>query len=260
VRSGLLAARQRLAILAGLAGVTLLAWLELLREARAMEGAMRAGVACELHPWSGADFALTFAMWAVMMVGMMVPSAAPMSLLFAAVARKAGAEGAVAAPTSAFVAGYLATWTLFSLLATAAQWGLERTALLSPMLASTTPAFGGALLAAAGLYQLSPAKRACLDHCRAPARFFAEHWRPGVAGAVRMGAIHGLYCLGCCWALMALLFFGGVMNLLWVAGLALFVLVEKLAPHGARAGRLAGGALLVAASAQVALWLRGTTP
>jgi predicted metal-binding membrane protein len=255
VRRGTLAARQRLAILAGLAGVTLLAWLELAREARAMEGAMRAGVACELHPWSPADFGLAFAMWAVMMVGMMVPSAAPMTLLFAAVARKADAQGALAAPTSLFVAGYVAVWTLFSLAATAAQWGLERGALLSPMLASASPAFGAAVLAAAGLWQLSPAKHACLDHCRSPARFFAEHWRPGAAGALRMGVAHGLYRLGCCWLLMGLLFFGGVMNLLWVAGLALYVLAEKLAPHGALAGRIAGVALLAAGAAQLGVWL-----
>jgi predicted metal-binding membrane protein len=250
-----LARRQRLALWAGLAGVTLLAWLELLREARAMDVAMRAGVACELHPWSAADFGLTFAMWAVMMVGMMLPSAAPMSLLFAAVARSAADGEDVATRTSVFVAGYVAVWTLFSLAATAAQWALEGAALLSPMAASTSPAFGAALLGAAGLYQLSPAKRACLDHCRAPAHFFAAHWRPGAAGAFRMGAVHGAWCLGCCGLLMGLLFFGGVMNLLWVAGLTLFVLVEKLAPQGARAGRVAGAALLLAGGAQLAGWL-----
>jgi predicted metal-binding membrane protein len=250
-----LAARQRLAILAGLAGVTLFAWLELLRQARGMDAGMAAGLACELHPWSGADFALTFAMWSVMMVGMMVPSAAPMSLLFAAVARKARAQGSVVAPTFVFVGGYVAVWTLFSLGATAAQWGLERAALLSPMLESTSPAFGGALLAVAGAYQWTRLKDVCLDHCRAPAQFFAAHWRPGAAGAFRMGAAHGVYCLGCCWLLMALLFFGGVMNLLWVAGIALFVLLEKLAPRGAGAGRLAGAALVAAGGAELAGWL-----
>ena len=162
------------------------------------------------------------------MVGMMVPSATPMSLLFAAVARRARAQGSPVAPTFVFVTGYVAAWTLFSLAATAAQWGLERAALLSPMLASTSAAFGGVLLAAAGLYQWTPWKDACLAHCRAPALFFAAHWRDGPLGAFRMGAAHGLYCLGCCAVLMGLLFFGGVMNLLWVAGLALFVLLEKV--------------------------------
>jgi predicted metal-binding membrane protein len=252
-----LTARQRLAVLTGLAGVTLLAWAYLLRMDQDMKAAMRAGVACQLHPWSGADFAFTFAMWAIMMVGMMVPSAAPMSLLFASVARKARTQGSAVAPTFVFVAGYVAVWTLFSLAATAAQWGLERSALLSPMLASTSPAFGGAILGAAGVYQWTPWKDACLEHCRAPALFFARHWRDGVLGAFRMGAAHGVYCLGCCWLLMGLLFFGGVMNLLWVAGIALFVLVEKVAPHGAAAGRFAGAALVALGAAQVAAWLAG---
>jgi predicted metal-binding membrane protein len=246
-----LARRQRLAILGGLVGVTALAWLELLRMTAVMDDAMRAGIECTLHPWSATDAGLTFLMWAVMMVGMMVPSAVPMSLLFAQVSRRAAAQGAALAPTFVFVGGYVAVWTLFSVGATAAQWGLERTALLSPMLASTSPAFGAALLVAAGLYQWSPTKDACLDHCRAPAGFLAAHWRPGSWGAFRMGLVHGSYCLGCCWLLMCLLFFGGVMNLLWVAGLTLFVLLEKLLPRGARLGRLAGALLIVAGAAQL---------
>lgn len=253
---GTLARRQRRAILAGLAGVTLLAWLELARMTFRMHSAMQAGIACELHPWSGADAALTFLMWAVMMVGMMVPSAAPMSLIFASVARKAAAQGSAVAPAFVFSAGYVAAWTLFSVGATALQWWLERVALLSPMLASTSPLFGGALLIGAGLYQWSPWKDTCLDHCRAPAHFFAAHWRPGRWGAFRMGLDHGLYCLGCCWLLMGLLFFGGVMNLLWVAGLTLFVLIEKLAPHGARIARLAGVGMVLAGGAQLAAALR----
>ena len=257
MRARPLAARQRLAVLAGLAGVTLLAWAYLLRLDGDMKAAMRAGIACSLHPWSPTDFALTFAMWAVMMVGMMVPSATPMSLLFAAVARRARAQGSPVAPTFVFVTGYVAAWTLFSLAATAAQWGLERAALLSPMLASTSAAFGGVLLAAAGLYQWTPWKDACLEHCRAPALFFAAHWRDGPLGAFRMGAAHGLYCLGCCAVLMGLLFFGGVMNLLWVAGLALFVLLEKVAPRGAVVARLGGAALLAAGAAELASWLAG---
>jgi predicted metal-binding membrane protein len=129
--------------------------------------------------------------------------------------------------------------------------------LVGLLLASTSSAFGGVLLAAAGVYQWTPWKDACLDHCRAPAHFFAAHWRDGALGAFRMGAAHGLYCLGCCAVLMGLLFLGGVMNLLWVAGLALFVLVEKEAPHGAAIGRLAGAALLVAGAAELASWLAG---
>ena len=252
-----LAERQRAAVLAGLAGVTALAWAWLLRMDWDMRAAMAAGVTCSLHPWSAADFALTFAMWAVMMVGMMVPSAVPMSLLFASVARRARAQGDVVAPTFVFVSGYLALWTLFSLAATGAQWALERGALLSPMLSSTSAAFGALLLGAAGLYQWTPWKNACLAQCRTPALFLSAHWGDGRWGAFRLGAAHGLYCLGCCWVLMALLFFGGVMNLVWVAGLSLFVLLEKAAPRGAALGRLTGGALVVAGAWQLGAWLRG---
>jgi predicted metal-binding membrane protein len=248
---GTLARRQRRAIWVGLAGVTLLAWLELGRMTWNMHSAMAAGIACELHPWSARDAALTFLMWAVMMVGMMVPSAAPMSLIFASVARKAAAQGSAVAPTFVFVSGYVAAWTLFSVGATALQWGLEGTALLTPMLASASPYLGAALLLLAGLYQLSPWKDACLAHCRAPASFFAAQWRPGRWGAFRMGLVHGAYCLGCCWLLMGLLFFGGVMNLFWVAGLTVFVLIEKLSPRGALVARAAGVAMLLAGGAQL---------
>ena len=182
---GTLARHQRRAVLAGLAGVTLLAWLELGRMTWSMHRSMQAGIACELHPWTAADAALTFLMWAVMMVGMMVPSAVPMTLMFGAVARKAQAQGAVVAPAFVFTSGYVAAWTLFSVAATALQWWLERVALLTPMLASASPWFGGALLIAAGLYQWSPWKQSCLDHCRAPAQFIASHWRPGRWGARR---------------------------------------------------------------------------
>jgi predicted metal-binding membrane protein len=248
--------RDRIAVLAGLAGVTALSWAYLVAMARQM-GSMGGMASIQLRPWTVAHFLLTFLMWAVMMVGMMVPSATPMALVYAAVARKAARQGAAVAPTFFFVAGYVAVWTLFSLGATLAQWGLERLALLSPMLVSTSPLFGGALLMAAGLYQLSPGKDACLRHCRAPAHFFAEHWRPGLRGAFRLGLAHGGFCLGCCWLLMALLFFGGVMNLLWVAAITVFVLLEKVLPFGRGAGRLAGGGLLLLGSIVIAMALRG---
>jgi predicted metal-binding membrane protein len=230
--------RDRIAVLTGLGGVTLLAWAYLLSI-----GGMGSGMP-GMRPWSALDFWLVFLMWAVMMVGMMVPSAAPMALVYAAVARKARAQGTPLAPTAVFVAGYVVVWTLFSAAATLAQWGLERAALLSPMLVATSPLLGGALLVGSGVYQLTPAKNACLRHCRAPAHFMAERWRPGPRGALRMGLEHGAWCLGCCWVLMGLLFFGGVMNLLWVAAIALFVLVEKVLPGGERAARWAGGALV----------------
>jgi predicted metal-binding membrane protein len=184
-------------------------------------------------------------MWAVMMVAMMLPSAAPVVLLFAALERRRGRLGR----TAAFVAGYLVLWSGFSAAAAALQWALQRIAITN----AAGPAlglFGAALVGAAGLYQLTPLKRACLAHCRSPVDALAGHWRPGRGGAFVMGARHGLYCLGCCWLLMALLFVIGVMNLLWVALLALLVLVEKLAPGGPRLARWSGLALVAAG-----LWL-----
>ena len=135
-----------------------------------------------LHPWTALDAAITFAMWAVMMVGMMLPSATPMTLIYAQVVRKAARDGSVLPPTAVFVAGYLCAWTLFSAAATAAQWGLERAALLSPMLVSTSPQLGAALLVAAGIWQLTPWKNACLSHCRSPVHYFAANFRPGARG------------------------------------------------------------------------------
>jgi predicted metal-binding membrane protein len=248
--------RDRAAVLAGLAGVTLLSWAYLVLLARRM-GAMSGMDAMRLAPWTPADFLLMFLMWAVMMVGMMVPSAAPMALVYAAVARKAERQGASVAPAFVFVAGYVAVWTLFSLGATLAQWGLERLALLSPAMVATSPLLGGSLLVFAGIYQLTPAKDACLRHCRAPAHFFARHWRPGTMGAFRLGLTHGAFCLGCCWLLMGLLFFGGVMNLLWIAAITLFVLLEKLLPAGLAVGRLAGLALVALGAVVVAGGLGG---
>ena len=232
-------------MLAGLAGITAVAWLYLILMVQDMDAAMADGVSMVLRPWTFTDAVLTFWMWAVMMVGMMVPSAAPATLIYAAVARKAAQSGTPVAPTAAFVSGYVAMWTLFSVGATLAQWGLERAALLSPMLISSSPVLGAALLGGAGVYQLTPFKDACLQHCRAPAHFIAEHWRPGTAGAFRMGFVHGAYCLGCCWLLMGLLFLGGVMNLLWIAGITAFVLAEKLLPLGARAAQIATGLLMI---------------
>jgi predicted metal-binding membrane protein len=236
--------RDRVAVLAALAGLTVLSWLYLVHMARGMEAGPMPMIG--LQPWTAAHFGMMFAMWAIMMVGMMLPSATPTTLVYTAVARKAAREGTPVAPVAAFVAGYLFMWTLFSLGATLAQWGLERAALLSPMMVSNSPALGAALLVGAGVYQLTPFKDACLEHCRSPAHFIAGHWRPGRLGALRMGIEHGAYCLGCCWVLMGLLFFGGVMNLLWIAAITLFVLLEKVVPHGAGGGRWAGIGMILA--------------
>jgi predicted metal-binding membrane protein len=179
------------------------------------------------------------------MVGMMLPSAAPMVLIYAQVARKAQRDGSVLPPAAVFVAGYVIAWTLFSAGATLAQWALDRAALLSPMWEANSTRLGAAILVAAGLYQLTPWKNACLAHCQSPVFYFAQHFRPGARGAIGLGFRHGLYCLGCCGVLMGLLFVGGVMNLLWIAGLAIFVLAEKVIPAGPWGARVAGVALLV---------------
>jgi predicted metal-binding membrane protein len=222
-----------------LAAATALAWWY----TAAMPGM---GDPSTLHPWTALDAALTFAMWAVMMVGMMLPSATPMTLIYAQVARKAKRDGSVLPPTAVFVAGYLCSWTLFSAAATAAQWGLERAALLSPMLVATSPQLGAGLLVAAGVWQLTPWKNACLARCRDPVHYFAQYFRPGVRGAMLLGFRYGLYCLGCCWLLMGLLFVGGVMNLSWIAALTVFVLAEKAFARGVWGSRVAGLAMIAA--------------
>jgi predicted metal-binding membrane protein len=181
--------------------------------------------------WNAQHFITMLSMWTVMMIGMMTPSVAPMILLYAQVARRS-AEARPFASALWFAGGYLMAWAGFSLLATVAQWSLEQLTLLSPMMASTSHIFGGLLLIAAGVYQWLPIKYSCLARCRAPLSFVMEHggFQARAAGSVRLGLQHGLYCIGCCWALMALLFVGGVMNLLWIAALMVFVLLEKLIP------------------------------
>ena len=239
--------RDRIAILAGLFGVTLLAWVYLIAIALAMEEMpMSSAEMMGIHSWNALDFFLMFLMWAVMMVGMMVPTAVPMTLVYAAVARKAASQNQPLPPTAAFVAGYIAMWSLFSVAATLLQWGLDQAALLSPMMVSNSPSLGAGLLMAAGIYQWMPFKNACLQHCRAPAHFFAQHWHTGMAGAFRMGLEHGAFCLGCCWALMGLLFLGGVMNLMWIAAITLFVLLEKVLPSGDWGGRVMGAVMVLA--------------
>jgi len=251
-----LRSRDRVVVLLAIGGITALSWLYLVGLARGMESGPMSMMG--LHPWTLVHFGMMFAMWAIMMVGMMLPSATPTTLVYTAVARKASREGTPVAPVAAFVVGYLLVWTLFSFVATLAQWGLERAALLSPMMVSKSPALGGALLVGAGIYQLTPFKDACLEHCRSPAHFIAGHWRPGTPGALRMGLEHGAYCLGCCWVLMGLLFFGGVMNLLWIAAITLFVLLEKVVPYGAGGGRWAGvGMILAGAGVFLSAWSAG---
>lgn len=236
--------RERWAVAAGLAGAVALSWLYLVPASRDMYGAMDGLSAWMMQSdWDARYLVLILLMWAVMMVGMMLPSAAPAILLYQRSLR--GHDQAVAR-TYAFVGGYLLAWTAFSLGATLLQWVLAKAALLSPMMVSTSRVLGAGLLVTAGLYQFTPLKQACLTTCRSPAAFFMQHFRPGVAGAVRLGVLHGLYCVGCCWALMLLLFVGGVMSLLWIAAITIFVLLEKLAPLGAQGGKLSGALLILA--------------
>jgi predicted metal-binding membrane protein len=205
-------------------------------------------------PWTAMEFAFVFVMWVVMMIGMMTPSAAPMILIYARVSRQAAQQAKPLAASAYFAAGYLVTWIGFALVATPAQWALERAALLTPMMAGASDILGGVVLIAAGLYQWTPLKDACLRQCQAPWWFIQRHggFRPDARGALALGVRHGSYCIGCCWALMALLFVGGVMNVLWIAAIAILVLAEKVTPAGrvisrtAGAGLFAGGAWLLA--------------
>ena len=192
--------------------------------------------------WTVGYAVVIFFMWWVMMFGMMLPSAAPLLLLFARMMRKE--KGAPYVPTGVFALGYVVMWAAFSAIATGAQWGLEASGLLSGIMVGTSAVLAAALLIAAGVWQLTPLKNACLRHCRSPIGFLSAHWRPGRTGAFRMGLVHGAFCLGCCWFLMALLFYGGVMNLYWIIGLALYILIEKLLPAGVRIGQLTGVALI----------------
>ncbi len=181
----------------------------------------------------------------VMMVAMMLPSATPLVLVYTRVHRQAKQSGQPFAPTAVFAAGYLVAWTAFSVVATVLQWGLERAALLSPMMVSTSDLLGSILLIATGIYQLTPLKDACLEHCRSPLHFVMHHWRSGLGGALCMGIQHGMFCVGCCWFLMGLLFVGGVMNLLWIAAIGAFVLVEKVVPRGEVIAKVSGVLFLV---------------
>lgn len=239
--------RDRTIVLSGLAGLCLLAWLYLFYLVWMMDR-MQVAVAMaepQLQNWTITEALFCFIMWAVMMVGMMIPSAAPMIMVFTQTYRKRISQGQPYVPTSLFVMGYVAIWTVFSVIATAVQWELHTTSLLSPTLLKTTsPILGGVILITAGAFQWTDLKHRCLRHCRSPLNFLLNEWRNGRLGAFIMGLRHGLFCLGCCWALMAVLFVTGVMNLLWVALIGIFVLVEKLVPFERWVARVAGAVLV----------------
>ena len=245
--------RDRTVVVAGLAIVTVTAWVYLFSivsrvTAADVVGAMDMALEMTMpatHGWGAAELLLLFVMWASMMIAMMVPSVAPLILMFTRANRRKSSDRVVG-PAGILLLGYLLVWAGFSVLATLAQWRLHSAALLSSMMVSSSSVLEGFLLIAAGAFQFTALKQACLKHCRSPLGFLMSHWREGQWGAFTMGLKHGVYCVGCCWLLMALLFVTGVMNLFWMAGIAVFVLVEKIAPRGDLIGRFAGAVLIVA--------------
>jgi predicted metal-binding membrane protein len=237
--------QDRMLAIGGLSAVVLLSWLYLWLSASGMDHAAMA-VAPMPRAASVGALTLTFVMWTIMMAGMMLPSAAPAILVYGALVRKHSAAGGKALPAvSTFVAGYLLVWTIFSLAATLLQAVLEYASLLTPDMASASTRLSALALIAAGVYQLTPLKTACLGKCQSPLPFFLTRWRDGVGGALRMGLEHGAYCVGCCWALMLLLFVTGVMNLLGVALITAFVFIEKIFPGGRRVTLTASATLIL---------------
>ena len=252
--------RDRVIVLAALTAVIALSWGYVLSGAGMNMTAAEitrlasSGGMAKMTPavWDMGYAALMFFMWWIMMIAMMLPSATPMVLLFATINRKQKEKGNPYVATTIFASAYLIVWAGFSIVTVALQWGLEALALLSPLLVSASAVLGGGLLLAAGIYQLTPIKQACLKNCRSPLQFIMTRWRNGGGGAFHMGVEHGAYCVGCCWFLMGLLFFGGVMNLYWIIGLAVIVLIEKTIPGGRWVSHLLGGVLILCGGAVLA--------
>lgn len=246
--------RDRSVVLIGLGTIVVLSWAYLVYLAWGMSSmmamdmgdtSMAMGMAMDMstnmgmemamptvQPWGALDYWLMFVMWAVMMFAMMTPSAAPMVLTYTKISGRQGDDLKPVWGTAVFFFGYLLIWTLFSAAVTLTQGGLHAATLLSPMMETTSPILGGIILIAAGVFQFTPLKQACLSHCRTPLGYFMTEWRAGKWGALVMGARHGTFCVGCCWLIMALLFVAGVMNLLWIVVIAAYVLLEKVLPNG----------------------------
>jgi len=244
----LISGQERWLVVVTLCAITLFCWIYLWQISVSMQPMNMTVTSPQtilmIHPWSITDFFYMFIMWAFMMIGMMLPSAAPMILTYACI----GKNQKQYRHTFSFSFGYLIIWTLFSLIATVLQWVLDQTALLSPSMVSQSPVLGASILIVAGLYQCSPVKNRCLAKCRSPFQFIMTQLRPGTKGALIMGLQHGAFCLGCCGFLMALLFIGGVMNLIWIALITFFVLFEKILPHGDKSTWLSGGILITVGS------------
>ena len=238
--------RDRWVVAVGIVGLTALAWAYLVYLARDPGGMDQGMMMAQMRSWTIADFGFMFLMWATMMVGMMVPTAAPMVHLFAANSRRLREQQQPYVPTVVFLSGYVVVWSGFAVAATLGNWALHVNDLMSSMMGESVSIYlGGGLLIAAGLFQLSPLKYVCLKHCRSPLSFLTNDWREGSWGAFNMGLRHGAFCLGCCWMLMGLLFVLGIMNLIWIAALAAFVLLEKVAPAGQYVGMTAGVLLII---------------
>jgi len=225
--------RDRVLVLGAMALLAALAWAYTIYLGIQNTSMAGGGMAMPVtRMWTALDFLFMLVMWAIMMFAMMLPSVTPTVMIFGRVREKREAAGRAFASTGAFVTGYLMAWIGFSVLATVANWLLHISGSMSSMMGNVAPEIGGVLLIAAGAFQWTRLKNACLDHCRSPMSYLMQHWREGNSGAVLMGMHHGVYCLGCCWILMLLLFVLGVMNLPWVAVLTIVVLAEKTLPRG----------------------------
>ena len=225
--------------------LSLLSRLFIFSEARGMNKGIALCCITKLYAWTPRDFFFTFLMWVVMMMAMMIPSASPMILMFTSVNHKRREKENHFVPTWIFLFGYIAVWTGFSVAATFTQWYLHKKALLSPMMVTTSPIFGGILLIAAGIFQLTPLKNRCLSFCQNPFGFLMKDWREGKWGALLMGLKHGVFCTGCCWALMILLFVMGVMNIFWIGVISILVLLEKISPKDWPSSHISGILLIL---------------
>jgi predicted metal-binding membrane protein len=244
--------RDRTIIASCIIAITALAWLYLIHLSGEMSIARSTMQAMTIAPWSATDYLLTFAMWSVMMVGMMSPTATPALLLFDGMQKNAEARERYT-KVFLFGLGYIIVWIAFSALAALTQWVLHDRAILSMSMATTSSRLGGLILLLAGGYQLTPAKNVCLRQCQTPLGFLMTNWREGERGALAMGLKHGKYCLGCCWALMLVLLVVGVMNLAWVAVLTAFILIEKFGRTGSLVARLGGAAMIAGGIATLIL-------
>lgn len=233
---------DRTALFLALGGLVVLAWVLLIGMSDSMVFMQKD---MGIRAWSASDFAMMLGMWVVMMVAMMVPTAVRSILIFSRISAKAASSGRPFVAGYWFAFGYLIAWSGFAVLATLFQWSLDQMALLSPRMVASSSIFGSLILIGVGVWQFSPWKNSCLKHCRSPLMYLAANFTPGIGGAVQLGLRHGLYCLGCCWVLMGLLFVGGVMNFIWIFAITAFILVEKLLPRGEKWGYLGGVAMIL---------------